>query len=123
MEIFREFEFEAAHYLPHVPHGHKCRNLHGHSYHVRIDVRGPIDPEHGWVLDYADIDHAFAGLHRQLDHHCLNDIEGLDNPTSEMLAIWIWDRLPADLPRHASPCGNPSAVAACIEDTLRKALE
>ncbi|GAB25114.1 putative 6-pyruvoyltetrahydropterin synthase [Gordonia polyisoprenivorans NBRC 16320 = JCM 10675] len=99
MEIFREFEFEAAHYLPHVPHGHKCRNLHGHSYHVRIDVRGPIDPEHGWVLDYADIDHAFAGLHRQLDHHCLNDIEGLDNPTSEMLAIWIWDRLPADLPR------------------------
>ena len=98
MEIFREFTFEAAHRLPHVPEGHKCARLHGHSFRVELHVRGEVDPVTGWVMDFADIKAAFAPLHDALDHRYLNEVEGLDNPTSENLARWIWARLEGALP-------------------------
>ena len=98
MEIFKEFSIEAAHRLPNVPEGHKCARLHGHSFRVRIAVAGPVGDESGWVLDFADIKLAFEPIFQQLDHHYLNDIEGLDNPTSENLARWIWQRLKPQLP-------------------------
>lgn len=97
MEIFREFTFEAAHRLPKVPPGHKCARLHGHSFKVTVHVSGPVD-ESGWVMDFAEIKDAFAPLHSQLDHHYLNEVEGLENPTSEVLSRWIWDRLAGTLP-------------------------
>ena len=93
MDVFKEFTFEAAHRLPNVAPDHKCARLHGHSFRVAIHVRGEIGDESGWVVDFADIEHAFAPLHAQLDHRYLNDVDGLDNPTSEHVAIWIWDRL------------------------------
>lgn len=92
-EIFREFTFEAAHSLPNVPDGHKCARLHGHSYRVAIGLEGPVDPELGWVLDFGDIKAAWKPLEEQLDHYHLNEIPGLENPTSELLAEWIWHRL------------------------------
>lgn len=92
-EIFKEFTFEAAHRLPNVPDGHKCSRLHGHSFRAELHVTGPVDPVKGWVADFADLKGAFAPLLEQLDHHYLNDIDGLDNPTSENLARWIWCRL------------------------------
>jgi 6-pyruvoyltetrahydropterin/6-carboxytetrahydropterin synthase len=98
MEIFREFTFEAAHLLPNLPEGHKCKRLHGHSFRVEIHVRGDVDPISGMVMDFAKIKAAFNPLLEQLDHYYLNDIEGLDNPTSEILALWIWDRLVGYLP-------------------------
>ena len=98
MEIFREFTFEAAHRLPHVPAGHKCARLHGHSYRVEVHVRGDVDPTTGWVMDFAEIKKAFQPLHDQLDHYYLNEVSGLDNPTSENLARWIWQRLVGVLP-------------------------
>lgn len=98
MEVFREFTFEAAHRLPHVPEGHKCGRLHGHSYRVEVHVEGDIDPSTGMVIDFADVKTAFEPLRLQLDHYYLNEIEGLDNPTSENLACWIWCRLEASLP-------------------------
>ncbi len=91
MEIFREFRFEAAHYLPNVTTGHKCGRLHGHSYRVEIQVTGAVSESSGMVLDFADIAVAFSPLMQRLDHHCLNEI--LDNPTSENLALWIADQL------------------------------
>jgi 6-pyruvoyltetrahydropterin/6-carboxytetrahydropterin synthase len=97
MDVFREFGFEAAHRLPQVPDGHKCGRLHGHSYRVEVRVRGHVDPATGMVLDFADIKAAFAPLHDQLDHHYLNEVDGLDNPTAENLARWIWTRLGASL--------------------------
>jgi 6-pyruvoyltetrahydropterin/6-carboxytetrahydropterin synthase len=92
-EIFKEFSFEAAHRLPNVPDGHKCSRLHGHSFRAELRVAGPVDPHTGWVADFADLKAAFAPLLEQLDHRYLNDIDGLDNPTSENLARWIWYRL------------------------------
>ena len=98
MDIFREFTFEAAHRLPHVPEGHKCARLHGHSFRVEVHVSGPVDPATGWVMDFADLKAAFAPLHDQLDHRYLNEVDGLANPTSEALARWIWERLAPALP-------------------------
>lgn len=98
MNIFKEFTFEAAHLLPHVPPGHKCRRLHGHSFRVRIEIGGPLDDRLGWVADFADIRAAFEPILKELDHTYLNDIEGLENPTSEIIARWIWRRLRPALP-------------------------
>ena len=98
MEIFKEFVFEAAHRLPNVPEGHKCARLHGHSFTVQIYVSGEVGPLTGWVLDFADIKAAFAPFYEMLDHHYLNEIEGLENPTSENIASWIWARIRTILP-------------------------
>ncbi len=99
MTVFKEFTFEAAHRLPNVPDGHKCGRLHGHSYHVTIRVSGEVLKHEGWLIDYADIAKEWEPLHEQLDHRYLNDVPGLENSTSEMLAKWIWDRLRVSLPR------------------------
>jgi 6-pyruvoyltetrahydropterin/6-carboxytetrahydropterin synthase len=101
MEIFRTFTFEAAHRLPNVPAGHKCARLHGHSYRVEVHISGQVGPDTGWVTDFADIADAVRPVRDQLDHYYLNDIAGLANPTSEVLARWIWDALAAALPLSA----------------------
>lgn len=98
MDVFREFTFEAAHRLLYVPEGHKCGRLHGHSYRVEVHVRGGIDPASGMVIDFADIKAAFRPLEDALDHHYLNEVDGLDNPTSENLARWIWKQLEGTIP-------------------------
>jgi 6-pyruvoyltetrahydropterin/6-carboxytetrahydropterin synthase len=98
MEIYKRFSFEAAHRLPKLPPEHKCARLHGHSFRVTVYVSGDIDPELGWVVDFAQISAAVSPLHELLDHRYLNDVPGLENPTSERLAIWIWDRLAPRLP-------------------------
>ena len=102
MDVFKVFTFEAAHLLPNVPPGHKCARLHGHSFRVEVHVSGPLDPHLGWVMDFADLKAAFRPLHDQLDHRYLNDIEGLENPTAEHIAAWIWDRTKAALPALSS---------------------
>lgn len=98
MEIFKEFGFEAAHRLPHVPAGHKCARLHGHSFRVEVHVSGPLDAQLGWVMDYGDIKDIVKPVIRELDHHYLNEIAGLENPTSENIARWLWRRLSDTLP-------------------------
>src|SRR5689334_15135840 len=98
-EIFKEFTFEAAHRLPFVPDGHKCGRLHGHSFRVALHVAGPVEPVSGWLMDFGDLKDAFAPLYERLDHNYLNDIEGLENPTSENLARWIWDNLKPTVPQ------------------------
>lgn len=93
ISVFKEFTFEAAHRLPNVAPDHKCARLHGHSFHVTVHVVGEPGAESGWVMDFADIERAFLPLHEQLDHRYLNDVAGLENPTSETVAVWIWERL------------------------------
>ncbi|WP_026422584.1 6-carboxytetrahydropterin synthase QueD [Actinokineospora inagensis] len=98
MDIFREFTFEAAHRLPNVPDGHKCARLHGHSYRVVVEVSGEVDPVAGWVMDFGDLKAAVKPVIAELDHYYLNEIPGLENPTSEILARWLWARLVDALP-------------------------
>jgi 6-pyruvoyltetrahydropterin/6-carboxytetrahydropterin synthase len=98
MEVFKDFTFDSAHFLPNVPPGHKCARMHGHTYRVRIVLEGPLHPVFGWVRDFADIKDAWKPLEAQLDHHVLNDIPGLDNPTAERIAAWIWQQLLPKLP-------------------------
>ncbi len=114
MEIWKKFSFEAAHLLPNVPDGHKCKRLHGHSYYVHIHVTGECDPEVGWIVDFAEIADAFQPLWEQLDHNYLNEIEGLENPTSEVIAMWIWDRLKPDLPLLSKVVVSETCTAGCI---------
>lgn len=98
VELVKDFRFEAAHFLPNVPEAHKCRRIHGHSYHGEVAVRGPLDPQLGWVMDFADLRGAIDPVVGALDHYLLNEIEGLENPTAEVLAVWIWRRLAPQLP-------------------------
>lgn len=98
VRISREFTFEAAHRLPHVPAGHKCARLHGHSFRVELICEGAIDPVRGWLLDFAEIKQVMAPCLEQLDHRCLNEVSGLENPTAEYLAIWLWRRIKPQLP-------------------------
>lgn len=111
--IYKEFTFEAAHKLPHVPADHKCARLHGHSYRVRITVRGPLDPRLGWVMDFDSIREAFKPLHQILDHHYLNEIPGLENPTSENLAAFIWHRLKPTLPELCKVTVMETCMSGC----------
>lgn len=114
MEIFKVFIIEAAHRLPNVPANHKCGRLHGHSFRVEIGVRGMVGRESGWVIDFADIKEAFNPLFEQLDHHYLNEIEGLGNPTSENLARWIWERLRPALPLLYKVTVNETCTSGCV---------
>ncbi|WP_394829832.1 6-carboxytetrahydropterin synthase QueD [Pendulispora albinea] len=114
VEIFKEFRFESAHRLPNTPEGHKCRRLHGHSFRVEIHIEGPLVEPEGWVADFADITEAFAPLHARLDHRYLNEIEGLENPTSENLARWIWDHLKPGLGSLSHVVVRETCTSGCI---------
>jgi 6-pyruvoyltetrahydropterin/6-carboxytetrahydropterin synthase len=114
IDVFKEFTFEAAHRLPHVPEGHKCGRLHGHSFRAQIFVRGEIGKDTGWVVDFAEIKRAFGPLHEKLDHNFLNEIEGLENPTSEVLARWIYERLMPVLPGLSKVILHETCTAGAV---------
>lgn len=114
MDVYKQFRFEAAHLLPHVPPEHKCRRLHGHSYLVTIVVSAPLQQPAGWVMDFADVKAAFQETLDRLDHRYLNDIPGLENPTSENLAIWIWRALHPVLPALKEITIGETCDAGCI---------
>lgn len=114
MEIFKEFTFEAAHRLPHVPEGHKCARLHGHSFQVTVFVEGELTQPSGWVIDFAEIKQAFAPLERLLDHNYLNELEGLENPTSENIAVWIWVRLKPRLAGLSKIIVRETCTSGCV---------
>ncbi len=98
VRLVKEYRFEAAHRLPNVPPGHKCARLHGHSFKVELTVSGAVDETTGWFIDYGELDALWQPLHNLLDHNYLNEIAGLENPTSEILAHWIWHKLRGPLP-------------------------
>lgn len=114
MDIFKEFTFEAAHRLPAVPEGHKCGRLHGHSFRVEVFVSGPVGEQSGWVIDFAEIKQKVDPIQKQLDHYYLNEIEGLENPTSEVLARWIWKRLKSELPGLSRIILRETCTSGCV---------
>ena len=113
MRLFKEFSFESAHRLPNVPEGHKCARLHGHSFHVRVTVDGLVGERTGWVMDFAHLKAAFAPVHDALDHRYLNEVQGLENPTSEQLARWIWRKLVPALPELAEVEVRETCTSGC----------
>ena len=114
MEIFKAISFEAAHLLPNVPDGHKCGRLHGHSFEVELHVSGVVDEHSGWVMDFADLKAAFRPLHERLDHHYLNEIPGLENPTSENIARWIWQNLKPRLEPLCKVVVRETCTSGCV---------
>ena len=114
VELRKTFQFEAAHLLPHLPETHKCRRLHGHSFSVEIVVAGACDAKLGWLMDYAEISAAFKPLWDTLDHFYLNEIPGLENPTSENLAVWIWTRLKPKLPLLTEVAVAETCMSRCV---------
>jgi 6-pyruvoyltetrahydropterin/6-carboxytetrahydropterin synthase len=114
MEIFKVFKFDAAHHLPCVPQGHKCAQIHGHSFRLEVYLRGKADPQTGWLTDFAHITAVVQPLIDQLDHKYLNKIGGLENPTSENLARWIWQRLKSSLPQLSKIIVKESQESGCL---------
>lgn len=113
-QLSRDYHFEAAHRLPRVPPSHKCSRVHGHSYHVTLLVAGEVHPEMGWLIDFADIDQVVEPVIARLDHHLLNDIPGLDNPTSELLAAWLWREIQPGLPGLVEISVAETPTSRCI---------
>ena len=114
MRIFKIFHIEAAHRLPNVPAGHKCARLHGHSFRIEVHVDGEPGAQSGWVMDFADVKGAFAPVFERLDHRYLNEIPGLENPTSERLAIWIWQELKPALPLLSRIVVHETCTSGCV---------
>ncbi|MBI5710732.1 MAG: 6-carboxytetrahydropterin synthase QueD [Candidatus Eisenbacteria bacterium] len=114
VELARAFSFEAAHRLPMVPPGHKCARLHGHSFRIEVTVAGEVDENTGWLVDYGDIRAAVEPvLAGELDHRTLNDVPGLENPTSEVLCGWLWRRLQPKLPGLAAITVHETCTSRC----------
>jgi 6-pyruvoyltetrahydropterin/6-carboxytetrahydropterin synthase len=113
VELFKDFGFEAAHLLPNVPDGHKCARLHGHSFRVEVRVIGEVGADSGWVMDFAELSTAWEPVHNLVDHRYLNEIDGLENPTSEVLAQWIWQRLAPVLPGLAAVTVRETCTSGC----------
>jgi 6-pyruvoyltetrahydropterin/6-carboxytetrahydropterin synthase len=113
VELKKEFRFEAAHFLPKVPPGHKCARMHGHSYKVELTIRGKVNAETGWLIDYAVMDEAWDELHRRFDHRVLNDVPGLENSTCEVLAGYIWNALRPKMPELTAVTIWETTDASC----------
>jgi len=114
MELRKTFQIEAAHRLPNVPPGHKCARLHGHSWSIEVAIEGPVGDDTGWVMDYADLKAAFQPIHDQIDHNYLNEIPGLENPTSERLAVWLWNELKPRLPLLSELVIAETCTSRCV---------
>lgn len=114
VELVKEYRFEAAHRLPHVPPGHKCARLHGHSFKFEIEVKGPVDEHTGWLIDFGVLDETLGPLVARLDHHYLNEIEGLENPTSEHLVRWLWRHIKPRIPELTAVTLWETADARCV---------
>lgn len=112
--LVREYQFEAAHALPRVPEGHKCARMHGHSYRVTVVIEGEVGAETGWVMDFAEVDGVVDPVISRLDHRTLNEIPGLENPTSEHLAGWLWREIASGLPLLAELAVSETRDSRCV---------
>ena len=114
MRIYKEFKFDAAHCLTKVEKGHKCGNLHGHTFVLEVHLEGEVDPARGWILDFNVMCDVVEPIIERLDHAYLNDVEGLENPTSENLAVWFWEKLKPRLPQLSQIVIKESPTSGCI---------
>ena len=112
--LFREFTIEAGRYLPNLAPEHPCARMHGHTFMVQIHVTGKVDEEKGWIMDFNELDDKLEEIRQLLDHRVLNEVPGLENPTTELLARWIWGRLVKELPGLSRIVIQENAYSGCI---------
>ncbi len=112
--LTKDFTFEAAHTLPTLPEGHKCRGMHGHTFKVKVSIEGEVDPEVGWIYDHKRISDAMGPVLERVDHRYLNEIEGLESPTIEVIAAWFWRRLEGELPGLCEIVVDETPVSRCV---------
>ncbi|MDZ7736555.1 MAG: 6-carboxytetrahydropterin synthase QueD [Gammaproteobacteria bacterium] len=112
--LYRKFTIEAGRYLSAISAGHPCARMHGHTFIIQVHVTGPVQKGTGWVMDFAELDGKIQAVRQELDHKVLNDIGGLENPTTELLARWIWDRLAGDLPGLSRIVIQENPQSGCI---------
>lgn len=98
MRIFKQFTFDSAHFLPHVPDGHPCKRIHGHTYRLVLFIEGDLHPHLDWVMDFAEVKKTVEPVVKQLDHRLMNEVAGLENPTCEAIAKWLWMKIKPTLP-------------------------
>jgi len=114
VELSKSFRFEAAHRLPMLPPEHKCHRMHGHSFQIEITVTGPIDPKLGWLIDFDEITSLIEPIVMgELDHRVLNEVQGLENATSENLSVWVWNRVKPLLPQLSAITVHETCTARC----------
>ncbi len=113
-ELFREFTLEAGRQLPNLPAGHPCSRMHGHTFRIQVFIGGEIQPRSGWIMDFAELDTKIHAIREILDHQVLNGIPGLENPTTELLAQWIWQRLKPELPGLTRIVIQENPYSGCI---------
>lgn len=118
MELFFRFDFAAARYLPRLPDSHRCSRMHGHTFQVEFAIRGQPGADSGWLVDFDEVEASVAQLKGELDHHCLNELAGLENPTTEAVAAWLWRRLAALYPglHRVTVQEHPSRGVSCFGD-------
>ncbi len=115
LELSKTFGFEAAHYLPNVPNGHKCKRMHGHSFRFSVVLKGELDPVTGWIMDFAELKEIVKPIiEEHLDHYVLNDVPGLENPTSERIAIWLWNKIKPELPLLDKIIVYETCTSSCV---------
>ena len=113
VSLTKSFRFEAAHWLPTFPDGHKCRRMHGHSFVVDVIVEGEVAESAGYLIDYGQMKAAIKPVEEQLDHYLLNEIPGMENPTAEMLSRWVWQKLKPALPLLSVIRVHETCTTAC----------
>lgn len=116
MIIFKKFAFDSAHFLPNVPEGHKCKNIHGHTYHLTVYLEGDLVKDLEWVMDFKDVKDVIKPIVDRLDHNLINDIPGLENPTAERITVWIWDQIKPKLPLLSKIELNETPTSGVIYD-------
>ncbi|MCV9385181.1 6-carboxytetrahydropterin synthase QueD [Reichenbachiella ulvae] len=116
MVIFKKFAFDSAHFLPNVPDGHKCKNIHGHTYHLTVFLEGDLVEDLEWVMDFKDVKDVIKPIIDRLDHQLINDIPGLENPTAERITVWIWDQIKPQLPLLSKIELNETPTSGVVYD-------
>lgn len=114
IELFREFTIESARQLPKLPADHPCARMHGHTFRIQVYIQGSIDTQSGWIMDFASLDEQLQALRLEIDHRVLNDIPGLENPTTELLARWLWQRLQPGLPGLSRIVLSENPHSGCV---------
>lgn len=116
MKIFKEFTFDSAHFLPNVPDGHKCKNMHGHTYRLTVFFEGQLVKDLEWVVDFAEVKKIINPIINQIDHKLINDIEGLENPTCERVAVWLWNKIKPKMPQLTEIKLNETPTSGVVYD-------